>query len=49
MIIQQLTQVTEPQTHSLLPNDLQISTRVLSTVIGVLEDNEDTINEVIYY
>lgn len=46
MLIQQLTQATEPQIHSLLPNDLQISTRVLSTVISVLEDNDNATNEV---
>ena len=46
MLIEQLTQATEPQIDSLLPNDLQISTRVLSTVISVLEDNDNATNEV---
>lgn len=47
MVIRQLIVVTEPQIHSLLPNDLQISTKVLSTIIGILEDNEIATNEVI--
>ena len=47
MIIEQLIQATEPQTRSLLPNDLQISTRVLSTVISILEDNKNAATEVI--
>ena len=43
-VISKLIQITEPRTHPLLPNDLQISTRVLSTVISVLEDNKNTTN-----
>ena len=46
-LIQQLIEATEPQVHSLFPNDLQISTRILSTVIDILEDYEnETINQV---
>lgn len=40
-LTQQLVQATEPQNRSLLPNDLQASTRILSTVISVLENNEN--------
>ena len=46
IVIEQLVRATEPRAHSLLPNDLQISTRVLSTVIGILEDNKKATNEV---
>ena len=38
-VTQQLVQATMPQNHSLLPNDLQASTRVLANVIDVLESN----------
>ena len=40
-LTQQLIQATEPQNRSLLPNDLQASTRVLTTVLQVLENNEN--------
>ncbi len=40
-LTQQLIQATEPQNRSLLPNDLQASTRVLTTVLQVLEDNDN--------
>lgn len=40
-LTQQLIQATEPQNRSLLPNDLQASTRVLTTVLQVLENNDN--------
>ena len=40
-LTQQLIQATEPQNRSLLPNDLQASTRVLTTVLQVLESNDN--------
>ena len=46
-VTQQLIQATMPQNRSLLPNDLQVSTRVLTNIIEVLENNEnatDTVN-----
>ena len=53
-LIQQLVRATLPQTHSLLPNDLKASVRVLTIVIEILENNYNgsDINEVsiiIYY
>lgn len=51
-LTQQLIQATEPQNRSLLPNDLQTSTRVLTTVLQVLENNDnataDLVNNVHY-
>ena len=48
-ITQDLVQATAPQNRSLLPNDLQASTRIISSVIQVLEENDnatvtDTVN-----
>ena len=43
--IQQLIQATQPQNQSLLPNDLQTSSRILSIVVQVLDVNNIT-NEV---
>ena len=44
-LTQQLIEATVPQNRSLLPNDLQASTRVLTSVLEVLENNENaTIN-----
>ena len=47
-LIQQLVRATLPQTHSLLPNDLKASVRVLTIVIEILENNYNgsDINEV---
>ena len=36
-----LIEATEPQNRSLLPNDLQASTRILTTVLEVLENNDN--------
>lgn len=41
-VTQELVQATTPQNLSLLPNDLQSSTRVLSDVVKVLENNNLT-------
>ena len=46
-LIQQLIEATQPQNQSLLPNDLQITSRVLSIVVEVLNNNNIT-NEVLY-
>ena len=48
-LTQELVQATLPQNHSgsLLPNDLEASSRILSSVIEVLENNDnatDTVN-----
>ena len=40
-LAQQLVQATLPQNRSLLPNDLQASTRILTTVLEVLENNDN--------
>ena len=48
-LTQQLIQATEPQNRSLLPNDLQASTRVLTTVLQVLEDNENATADLVQY
>ena len=47
-LIQQLVRATLPQTHSLLPNDLKASVRLLTFVIEILENNYNgsDINEV---
>ena len=41
-ITQRLIQATEPQNRSLLPNDLGASSRILTAVIEVLENNNST-------
>ena len=46
-VTQQLVRATLPQNYPLVPNDLQVSTRVLTIVIEVLENNgnaTDTVN-----
>ena len=48
-LTQQLIQATEPQNRSLLPNDLQVSTRVLTTVLQVLENNENATTDLVKY
>ena len=48
-LTQQLIQATEPQNRSLLPNDLQVSTRVLTTVLQVLENNENATADLVKY
>ena len=47
VVAQELVQATAPQNRSLLPHDLQISTRVLSTVVQVLENNDHT-TDIVY-
>ena len=44
----ELVQATSPQNHSgsLLPNDLEASSRILSTVIEVLESNDNATDTV---
>ena len=49
VVTQELVQATMAQNRSLLPNDLQASTRIISSVIDVLEENDnatvtDTVN-----
>ena len=46
VVAQELVQATAPQNRSLLPNDLQTFTRVLSNVIKVLENNNHTTDTV---
>ena len=41
-LTKRLAQVTLPQNQSLLPNDLQTSSEVLSTIVNVLEANSIT-------
>ena len=41
-VTQDLVLATAPQNRSLLPNDLQASTRIISSVIDVLEENDNT-------
>ena len=43
-LTQQLSQATQPQNQSLLPNDLQASSEILSTVVHILEANNITSN-----
>lgn len=47
-LLQQLVRATLPQTHSLLPNDLKASVRLLTFIIEILENNYNgsDINEV---
>ena len=40
-------QATAPQNHSLFPNDLQGTTRILSNVIGVVENTNLTVDDVV--
>ena len=48
-LTQRLVQVTEPRSNkSLLPNNLEISARIVADVITVLENNNST-NEVKIY
>ena len=44
-LVRQLIQATQPQNQSLLPNDLQASSRILSIVVQLLDANNIT-NEV---
>ena len=44
-LVWQLIQATQPQNQSLLPNDLQTSSRILSIVVQLLDANNVT-NEV---
>ena len=46
-VTQQLVQATMSQNRSLLPNDLQASTRVLTNVIEILENNGNATDMVI--
>lgn len=48
-LTQELLQATVPQNRSLLPNDLQASSRILSSVISVLEINENATDTVKFY
>ena len=48
-VTQELVQATAPQNRSLLPNDLQASTRVISSVIDVLEKSDDASDTVKSY
>ena len=41
-VTEQLVQFTEPQNKSLLPNDLGASTRILTAVVDILENNNVT-------
>jgi hypothetical protein len=43
-LTQQLAQATLPRNQSLLPNDLQTSSEILSTIVDVLESNNVTNN-----
>ena len=45
-LIQDLIEATQPQNQSLLPNDLQATSRVLSIMMEVLNKNDIT-NEVL--
>ena len=49
VVAEELVQVTAPQNRSLLPNDLEASTRVLSTVIDVLEDNNNNATDAVSF
>lgn len=46
-LTQQLIEATQPQNRSLLPNDLQASTRILTTVLQVLEDNDNATTDLV--
>ena len=48
-IMQELVQATVPRNHSLLPNDVQASTRIISSVIDVLEKIDDASDTVSIY
>ena len=43
-LMQQLAQATQPRNLSLLPHDLQTSSEILSTIVGILETNNITSN-----
>ena len=43
-LTQQLAQATQPRNLSLLPHDLQTSSEILSTIVGILEANNVTSN-----
>ena len=47
-VMQELVQATAPQNRSLLPNDLQASNRIISSVIDVLEKSDDVSDTVSY-
>ena len=47
-LTQQLVQATLPQNRSLLPNDLQASTRILTTVLEVLENNNNATADLVH-
>ena len=49
-LTEQLIEATQPQNRSLLPNDLQASTRILTTLLQVLQNNDNaTANLVLNY
>ena len=48
-LTQQLIEATVPQNRSLLPNDLQASTRVLTSVLEVLENNENATTNLVNF
>lgn len=43
-LTQRLSQATQPQNQSLLPNDLEASTEILSAVVDILETDNITNN-----
>ena len=47
-LTKELVQATLPQNHSgsLLPNDLEVSSRIISSVIEVLEGNDNATDTV---
>lgn len=47
-LTQQLVRATLPQNRSLLPNDLQASTRILTTVLEVLENNDNATADLVH-
>ena len=40
-LTKQLIEATQPQDRSLLPNDLQASIRILTTILQVLQNNDN--------
>lgn len=47
-LTQQLVLATLPKNRSLLPNDLQASTRILTTVLEVLENNNNATADLVH-
>ena len=43
-LTERLAQATQPQNQSLLPNDLEASSRILSAVVDILEASNITNN-----